>query len=466
MLNWREVHLLLSELPLVDSYIQKVTEHDFHSFTLSLFHREEKAWLLYVESGTKDARFCRTDRIRRKSDKAQRFTQYMRSHLVGARITDVIPFPYDRAFILVLERNEERINLLFRFYSGSGANIMVLDGENRIEELLFRRPARGEVKGEEVTIEFRESEGDRTFEVRPYEGDSFNEWIDRYYQDKDREESRELYIERIIRKRDRELSEIRSSISGYEKRLKVTEHYDESRKLGDLMSANLHRMKKGMDSVTLEDWETGNTVTVALDPKKDPKENLLSLYDRYQKDRKTHEKTLQSLESEKELLEERSAHYLKLLEPDVDLGRLRRESQNTPSEKTQERKYHGLEIESHGFTLIVGRNSRENDQILRHDARGNDYWMHTRDYSGGYVVMKVQRGKSVPLEVLLDAANLAIHYSRAKKEGRADLYYTEVKYLRRAKNGKEGLVLPTQERNLHVVLDEDRVRKLIGKSED
>ena len=466
MLNWKEVHLLLSELPLVDSYIQKVTEHDFHSFTLSLFHKDEKAWLLYVESGTRDARFCRTDRIRKKSEKAQRFTQYMRSHLIGARITDVIPFPYDRAFILVLSRDDETINLLFRFYSGSGANIIVLDSENRIEELLFRRPARNEVKGEELNIEFRESEGERTFEVRPYEGESFNAWIDRFYSDKDREESRELYIERITRKRDKELSEIRSSIAGYEKRLKITEHYEESRKLADLMSANLYQMRKGMDSVTLEDWETGNTVTVSLDPKKDPKENLLFLYDKYQKDRKTHEKTLESLESEKNLLKERTEHYEKLLDPETDLGRLRRAAENTPSEKTQEKKYHGLEIESHGFTLIVGRNSRENDQILRHDSRGNDYWMHTRDFSGGYVVIKIQRGKSVPLEVLLDAANLAIHYSRAKKEGRADLYYTEVKYLRRAKNGKEGLVLPTQERNLHVTLDEDRVRKLIGKSED
>ncbi|MFA7112708.1 MAG: hypothetical protein WC115_04130, partial [Sphaerochaeta sp.] len=71
------------------------------------------------------------------------------------------------------------------------------------------------------------------------------------------------------------------------------------------------------------------------------------------------------------------------------------------------------------------------------------------------------KNKTVPLEVLLDAANLAIVFSKAKKEGKADLYYTQVKHLRRAKGGKTGLVLPTQEKNLSVTLDETRLARLL-----
>jgi predicted ribosome quality control (RQC) complex YloA/Tae2 family protein len=110
----------------------------------------------------------------------------------------------------------------------------------------------------------------------------------------------------------------------------------------------------------------------------------------------------------------------------------------------------GLTIQSGQFTLLVGRNAKENDELLRRYARGNDYWMHTRDVPGGYVFIKYLKNKTVPLEVLLDAANLAIVFSKAKKEGKADLYYTQVKHLRRAKGGKTGLVLPTQEKNLSV----------------
>jgi predicted ribosome quality control (RQC) complex YloA/Tae2 family protein len=82
------------------------------------------------------------------------------------------------------------------------------------------------------------------------------------------------------------------------------------------------------------------------------------------------------------------------------------------------------------------------------------------------VFIKYIKDKSVPLDVLLDAANLAIVFSKAKNEGRADLYYTQVKYLRKPKDGKAGLVLPTQEKNLSVQLDEKRLSRLLSGGED
>ena len=68
--------------------------------------------------------------------------------------------------------------------------------------------------------------------------------------------------------------------------------------------------------------------------------------------------------------------------------------------------------------------------------------------------------KTVPLDILLYAGNLAVYHSKARRNGQADLYYTQVKYLRRAKNGPKGLVLPTQEKNLLIKIDEQRLRKL------
>jgi predicted ribosome quality control (RQC) complex YloA/Tae2 family protein len=120
----------------------------------------------------------------------------------------------------------------------------------------------------------------------------------------------------------------------------------------------------------------------------------------------------------------------------------------------------GLEFASGGFRILVGRNARENDELLRRATRGNDWWLHTRDYPGGYVFVKARSGKSIPLEVLLDAGNLALFFSKARSAGKADLYYTQVKYLRRAKDGPKGLVLPTQEKNLLVELDTERLNRL------
>ena len=44
---------------------------------------------------------------------------------------------------------------------------------------------------------------------------------------------------------------------------------------------------------------------------------------------------------------------------------------------------------------------------------------------------------------------------------RGDVYYTQVKYLRRARDGKPGLVIPTREKNLRVRLQPERLERLL-----
>ena len=64
------------------------------------------------------------------------------------------------------------------------------------------------------------------------------------------------------------------------------------------------------------------------------------------------------------------------------------------------------------------------------------------------------------LDILLDAGNLAVFYSKGRNNGEGDLFYTPVKYLRRPKDGPKGLVLPTQEKNLRVKVEPARLREL------
>jgi predicted ribosome quality control (RQC) complex YloA/Tae2 family protein len=108
----------------------------------------------------------------------------------------------------------------------------------------------------------------------------------------------------------------------------------------------------------------------------------------------------------------------------------------------------------------VGRDAAENDALLRRHVKGNDLWLHVRDYAGSYVFIKQRPGKTVPLDVLLDAGNLALFYSKGRNNGEGDLFYTPVKFLRRAKNGPRGLVIPTQEKNLHIKANEGVLKEL------
>ena len=120
----------------------------------------------------------------------------------------------------------------------------------------------------------------------------------------------------------------------------------------------------------------------------------------------------------------------------------------------------GLTFKCKDWLIIVGRDATENDELLRRHVKGNDLWLHARDFHGSYVFIKQRSGKSYPLEVMLDAGNLALFYSKGRNAGEGALFYTQVKYLRRAKNGPKGLVIPTQEKNLHIKLDDSRLRAL------
>jgi predicted ribosome quality control (RQC) complex YloA/Tae2 family protein len=469
-LNWREIALILEELPLEGSSLQRTTQHDFHSLSWHFYHPEAGRWTLYTEVGTP---FSRLHELKRpisanqmgKTAKLQRFIQFCRANLEGAKVESVYQQPFDRVVRLRMNNHGTILNLYLRFYSGPGANMLVTDEHDILLDLLYRRPGREEQSGQPFVLPEPKGEEGKAFPVRERTGDSFNEQIEEAYGEKSNTLTRKELAERVGRKMERELKSLNTTLDSLICTCVNTQDFMRFKKFADLLSANQHLLIGTMDEITLEDWETGELLTIPLDDKTLARENIHLYYEKYQKAKKTHENAMGEVEKTKALISQREAHYLALLDPNRDplqaIKSLTKELDANPGSAIQKKQSPGLTIQSGSFTLLVGRNAKENDELLRHYVKGNDYWMHTRDVPGGYVFIKYIRGKSVPLEVLLDAANLALVFSKAKNQGRADLYYTQVKHLRRAKGGKTGLVLPTQEKNLTVTLDEGRLSRLL-----
>ncbi len=466
MLNYKEVDLLLGEIPFLNSYIQQIRESDYHSFTLTLFNKDEKAFNVYFEIASENSHFCMTQKLRKKSEKTQRFTQFLKAKIIGARIIEVHQLNFDRAFYLKLLKGDEILYALFRFYSGPGANIIICDENFKILDLMFRRPKRNEITGSVLKIEERESEPEKKFLVRPYDQSmTFNEFIDRFYDQKERSESVESLKEKIERERDRELLELERKLKRAKESLESTKGYEDGKRIADLLSSNLYLVKKGMSEIMVDDYEREIKVRIALRADLSARENLERYYKNYQKEKTQNSLALEDVEKIKAELEEKRKYYENLLSSD-DLKRLRTQVEDVKKRENVQRKYSGPSFMSNGYILIVGRNSKENDEILRHDARGNDLWLHVRDFSGGYVIIKSQKNKEIPFSVILDASHLALHYSKAKDEKSADLYYTYVKYLRRAKDSKTGLVIPTQEKNLFLRVEDERMEKILKQRID
>jgi predicted ribosome quality control (RQC) complex YloA/Tae2 family protein len=473
-LNWKEMELIIKEAQLEGSKIQAVVQNSFHAVTWELYNRERGRYSFYSEIGTQSSRInlISVNSKPQKTKKLQRFEQYARKNLEGATIVKCYQMPHDRVMIWDLDNHGRQLKIVIRLYSGPGANIIVTDENMIIQDLLLRRPGRDETSSKLLMLEERTEES-KEFTVREYDKNiysSFNEFVEKTFSQQQNEDLKEQLKKQVETRRDHELSRLETSIKSAEKSIEANKDYEELKKDGDFLSANSYQIKKGMDKITLVDWlsdPTGNTsITLQLDKSLTPGANVQAYYDKYQKAKGTYENALSELERLKTEYEQTKAKFEKALmdteDEQADIRRLKAILEKSlPQQQIQQGP--GIRCTSGGFLILAGRNAKENEELLRHHAKGNDMWLHTRDFPGGYVFIKFRRDKTIPLEVLLDAANIAVLYSKGKNSKSVDLYYTQVKYLRRPREGKTGLILPTQEKNLTINPDPKRIARLLPK---
>ncbi|MGI6432261.1 MAG: NFACT RNA binding domain-containing protein [Sphaerochaetaceae bacterium] len=469
-LNWREIELILSELPLVDSMIQRVHQIGFHQLLLELHNRQSGSWQLYIEVGTPSARLHQLSGgvkalKKQKQPKLQRFVQYCRAHIESMRITEVKQLDFERIVILTLSKQETLYYLILRFFSGAQANVIICDQQMIIKELLFRRPHLGDAVAHQLILPKSGNEG--AYHVRPYPStSSFNRYIEELY--KTPQKAERPLKEVLEHHYEKKVSQLQQQLDAANRRIEAHVAYASYKKSADLLASNRHLLLPNSTWAQVYDHQKNETVSIAVDPKLSVELNIQAYYKRYQKGKKSYQmaveeqkRLLQALSAEKKLYEKQlviseqgSAEEQETLLTSVT------SDPNVVKTPSPFQKAPGLQFTSGQFTLLVGRNASENDQLLRHWVRGNDWWLHSRDAPGSYVFIKSIANKSIPLETLLDAGSLALLYSKMKSAGKGEVYYTQIKYLRRVKGGKKGLVIPTQEKNLWVNLDEKRLQRL------
>lgn len=118
-----------------------------------------------------------------------------------------------------------------------------------------------------------------------------------------------------------------------------------------------------------------------------------------------------------------------------------------------------------GYLILVGRTNHENDRLSVSVARGNDLWFHVgQGYAGSHVVMRVPKEKTASLESLLDAATLALHFSKARNADRCEVIYTPAKHVRKPKGLPPGKVTVGQSKTLFVQKEADRLQRVLDST--
>ncbi len=458
-LNWREIDLVLGELPLEGATIQRIVQNPVRTFRF-LLYRPGRRFGLHLCLENPFVRVHGLSQYRKAPRSHQRFETLLHARINGGRITSVEHVNSDRIVRFRVVRDGLELRLYGRLW-GSHANLILTDDSDVIVDAAFRKPRQGIVSGEVFSIAGPDKPP-RDVAVRLWEGESFSHAIEAEYAEREEQALAGRLRRKLHQRLTRNKGRLLARLAEIEKGLGGSERGDHLQHEAELILANLHAIPSGSTEITVVDYRTGEERTIRMDPRRSPREQAQRLFDRAKRARATGtalaesvrnvRRRIEAVDSELESLDSLSVEALTEMNTVVrDEAKQRRTAEATEP---------GLRFSSAGHEIIVGRNARENDQLLRRAVRGNDWWLHTRDVAGGYVFVKIQKGKSVPLEVLLDAGNLAVYFSRARAAGKADLYYTQVKHLRRARSGPLGLVLPTQEKNLHVELDKNRLERL------
>ncbi|MFA7671553.1 MAG: NFACT family protein [Sphaerochaetaceae bacterium] len=470
-LNYKEIALILSELPLTHSLIQKVHQIGYNGLLFELYSPTEGFWELYVEIGTNFSRLHRLssppkEHKSKKTAKLQRFIQYLRAHIEGSKIVECYQIKNERIVVLKVAQKETISHLVIRLFSASAANVIVCDEQMVIKELFYRRPKSGLIANSQLIIEEPKEIDEQKFQIRDYPKEvSFNEFIESSYKIGTSFDLSDL--EKLVEEKEQNsLTKLYKQLSIVANNLEKSQNYPQYKEIGDLLSSNIHLLKNNIQWITLKNFSTDNDITIQLDPLLKPSENIESYYTKYKKGKTAYERFASDISLIKEKTKEQQEYWTQL-KSKIKTGSEKEKKeillhlqQANQLFKQTETKTIGLSFKSGEFTILVGRNADENDQLLRQAVKGNDWWLHLRDNPGSYVFIKTMRDKSIPLETILDAAALAMLYSKASKGSKADLYYTQVKYLRRQKGGKKGAVIPTQEKTIIGTLDEKRISRL------
>ncbi len=498
-LNCNEINLILEELDLAGAFVQEIVQPSYDLLAFYTY-KEGAAKTVVVCTAQNAVRINETRRKITKNDKPLRFMEFLKSHIKGCRINSCQQLGFERVIKMELSRmvlaevkkaNQQTVHIslvkkpvlskeelaaqeepaeieenyiLYIKLWNNAANVILCDTENTILEPMFRRPERGEVKGEKFEVEVKditEAEALEKYPIRDWnEQPSFNSYIDWHYSEQTSSLSRAALLEKAEKWYNTRHSKMEAALNNLLQKKERFENAASIKHEGDLILTYGHLITPDSKFLECEDYETGRTLRILIDPKKSAQENAQEYYKNYKKALSGAveiEHDIKMAQSQLEKLDEQYAQICAEQNPVKIEQLLRRDT--TPTQ--QKKKNHpGLDYTVNGWYILVGRDANENDELLRHHVRGDDLWLHVRDFPGGYVFIKAQKGKTVPLEILLDAANLAVHYSKARGDSKVDLYYTHVKYLRRAKNGPKGIVLPTQEKNLCVTPDKERLRKL------
>ena len=298
-------------------------------------------------------------------------------------------------------------------------------------------------------------------------------------------------FELLQRSAQRALHKVRAKVQGLAQQLADVDRTATMRSRADLMLAYQHTVRRGAATMQVPDPQRdGELVTFDLDPAKSVVHQAQSLYEKARRlddSRTIAAERLATAEGEAAILQpiadelaalplaaEHAPARLAALRAQLQqVGALPKSATATPSAASKGMCKTKLDpaasencrrfVSAEGYAIWVGKNNEQNDRLTMRIANGNDVWLHVGGgRPGSHVIVRLPKQKTASLETLLDAAMLAVHFSKARGESRIEVVYTQKKHVRKPKGLPAGAVVPSQTKSITVHADAARLQRLLG----
>ena len=235
-----------------------------------------------------------------------------------------------------------------------------------------------------------------------------------------------------------------------QKQLSDTDKMDKYRTYGELLQIYGYGAAEGADRIECEDYRTGSTITIPLDPTLSAMANSVRYFDRYNKLKRTKEAVSQQMIASREAIEHlRSVmtsldiatdegDLAQIREELIASGYLRKKGDNKKKRAPKSAPIHY--ISSDGFHIYVGKNNYQNDEITFKMASSGDWWFHAKQMPGSHVIVRCE-GQDLPDRTFEEAAGIAAYYSSGRSMGKVEIDYVKRKEIKKPAGAKPGFVI-------------------------
>lgn len=422
------------------------------------------------------------------------FAQRARALLLPSRVAGAELLGEDRVFALALDARDGRFELLLQILPQRSNLYLLGEGRRVLAALRPLAETRPELTPQEpwrAAASRPPSEGRDRFENEPDEGFLFA--IESHYAQAEQAgelAERRRAIEQALRREEKGLAR---KLKKLDEELAEAKGASRLEREGELLKGVLARVRRGASEEVARDPETGTDVVIALDPSLSPAENLDRIFRRYRKAVRALAQggtrreavnaalegvraSLRELESIAALGEEAAASALEVFSAqDAVSALVAKRAPSAPNRRARpdaERELAGRRFPGRlaprryrtagGLEVWVGRSDAGNDFLTTQLARGRDLFFHLDGAPGSHVILRTEGRLDPPSEAVLDACELAVHFSKQRDATRADVHVVPIANVRKPRGGKPGLVTVHGGKTVHLRRTPGRLERVLG----